>query len=64
MRSPDGYGAAIEEVISGTGRFEGATGSLHVRQKDVNSVFYSRITGLLCLAEDRGRGNGNDDIDE
>ena len=60
----NGYGAAIEEVISGTGRFEGATGSLHVRQKDVNSVFYSKITGQLCLVEDRGKGRDHDDFDD
>jgi hypothetical protein len=60
----NGYGAAIEEVISGTGRFEGATGTLHVRQKDVNSVFYSSITGQLCLAEDQGKGNRHDDLDD
>jgi hypothetical protein len=50
----NGYGAALEEVVSGTGRFTGATGTLHVRQQDINSRFYSKISGKLCLAEDQG----------
>jgi len=58
----NGYGAALEEVISGTGRFAGATGTLHVRQRDINSRFYSKISGELCLAEDHGdQGDNRDD---
>ncbi len=53
----NGYGAAIEDVISGTGRYLGATGSLHVRQRDENNIFYSKITGKLCLPEDKGHGD-------
>jgi hypothetical protein len=48
----NGYGSGIEEVISGTGRFAGATGVFHIRQKDVNSRFHTEVTGQLCLAED------------
>jgi hypothetical protein len=63
----NGYGAAIEEVISGTGRYLGATGSLQVRQRDINNIFYSKITGKLCLVEDKDheieRREGGDGFD-
>jgi hypothetical protein len=58
----NGYGAALEEVVSGTGRFAGATGTLHVRQQDINSQFFSKISGELCLAEDRGHHNSHIEI--
>jgi hypothetical protein len=51
----NGYGVGIEDVISGTGRFLGATGSLQVRQRDDNNIFYSKITGKLCMVEDKGQ---------
>ena len=53
----NGYGSGIEEVLRGTGRFEGATGVFHISQKDVNGRFYTDVSGNLCLAEDRQRGN-------
>jgi hypothetical protein len=55
----NGYGSGIEEVMSGTGRFAGASGVLYVRQKDVNSKFYSRISGELCLAGDEDKEEDN-----
>jgi hypothetical protein len=51
----NGYGSGIEEVLRGTGRFEGATGVFHISQKDVNGRFYTDVSGSLCLAEDRHR---------
>jgi hypothetical protein len=46
----NGILASIQEFVSGTGRFEGATLSLFSIATDVNGVFYSTITGELCLA--------------
>jgi hypothetical protein len=51
----NGYLTSIEEVLSGTGRFAGATGFLYNNATDVNSVFYSNISGQLCLAKDHGQ---------
>ena len=48
----NGYLTSIEEVVSGTGRFAGATGFLYKNATDVNSVFYSNISGQLCFAGD------------
>ena len=48
-RPSNGFLTAVQEIISGTGRFEGATGLLYLDGKDVNSVFTSHITGELCL---------------
>jgi len=48
----NGYLTSIEEVVSGTGRFAGATGFLYNNATDVNSVFYSNISGKLCLSTD------------
>jgi hypothetical protein len=48
----NGYGSGIEEVISGTGRFAGASGTLYISQRDLNSKFYSQVRGELCLASD------------
>ena len=48
----NGYLTSIEEVVSGTGRFAGATGFLYNNATDVNSVFYSNISGQLCFAGD------------
>jgi hypothetical protein len=53
----NGYLTSIEEVISGTGRFAGATGFLYNNATDVNSVFYSNISGQLCFAGDDGGDN-------
>jgi len=50
----NGYLTSIEEVVSGTGRFAGATGFLYNNATDVNSVFYSNISGQLCLSTDDG----------
>jgi len=50
----NGYLTSIEEVISGTGRFTGATGFLYNNATDVNSVFYSKISGQLCFAGEDG----------
>jgi hypothetical protein len=46
----NGVLTSIQEIVSGTGRFEGATGTLYNTAVDINSVFYSDITGELCLA--------------
>jgi hypothetical protein len=46
----NGYGSAVQEVISGTGRFAGLTGTLYISQKDVLGTFTSDVTGQLCLA--------------
>jgi hypothetical protein len=51
----NGYLTSIEEVLSGTGRFAGATGFFYNNATDVNSVFYSNISGQLCLAKDDGQ---------
>jgi len=53
----NGYLTSIEEVVSGTGRFAGATSFLYNNATDVNSVFYTSISGQLCLSTD----DGNDD---
>lgn len=53
----NGYLTSIEEVISGTGRFAGATGFLYNNATDMNSVFYSNISGQLCFAGDDGGDN-------
>jgi hypothetical protein len=60
----NGYGAGIEDVISGTGRYLGATGSLQVRQRDENNIFYSKITGQLCLPEDKGHEKEHGDLSD
>ena len=45
----NGILTSMQEIVSGTGRFEGATGSLYNNATDVNGVFYSTIQGTLCL---------------
>ena len=51
----NGVLTSIQEIVSGTGRFAGATGTLYNTAVDINSVFYSDITGTLCLAPRRPR---------
>ena len=46
----NGYGSAVQEVVGGTGRFTGLTGTLHISQKDVRGTFFSDVTGQLCKA--------------
>ncbi len=46
----NGILTSMQEIVSGTGRFEGATGTLYNNATDVNGVFYSTVTGTLCLA--------------
>jgi hypothetical protein len=45
----NGFLSSIQEIVSGTGRFAGASGTLYNNALDVNSVFYSHISGKLCL---------------
>lgn len=54
-RPSNGYGSAVQEVISGTGKFGGLTGILYITQKDVNGTFFSDVTGQLCA----GGASGN-----
>jgi len=49
----NGVLTSLQEIVSGTGRYEGATGTLYNAAVDINGVFYSDITGTLCLV---GRG--------
>lgn len=49
----NGVLTSIQEIVSGTGRFAGATGTLYNTAVDINGVFYSDITGTLCLAPRR-----------
>jgi len=51
----NGVLTSIQEIVSGTGRFAGATGTLYNTAVDINGVFYSDITGTLCLAPRRPR---------
>jgi len=51
----NGVLTSIQEIVSGTGKFEGATGVLYNTATDVNGVFYSDITGTLCLVPRRPR---------
>jgi hypothetical protein len=44
-----GAGAAVQDVLSGTGRFEGATGHLYLAQRTGDGVFISDVSGGLCL---------------
>ena len=46
----NGVLTSLQEIVSGTGRYAGATGTLYNAAVDINSVFYSEITGTLCLA--------------
>jgi len=49
----NGVLTSIQEIVSGTGRFAGATGTLYNTAVDINGVFYSDITGTLCLVPRR-----------
>jgi hypothetical protein len=48
----NGHLTSIQEILSGTGRFSGATGLLYNNATDVNSTFFSHISGQLCLARE------------
>ncbi len=50
---------SIEEVVSGTGRYDGATGTLWNNAVDTDSQFTSHIHGQLCLPH----GDGDADAD-
>jgi len=52
----NGFLTSLQEVIGGTGRFAGASGTLYNRAVDVNSLFYSRISGKLCLQMQLDKG--------
>jgi len=45
----NGVEAAGFELVSATGRFEGATGEVFAATRIVNGVFNHTITGTLCL---------------
>jgi len=45
----NGVLTSLQEIVSGTGRYAGATGTLYNTAVDINGVFYSDITGTLCL---------------
>ena len=40
---------SLQEIVSGTGRFEGASGTLYNNAKDVKRTFCSYVIGKLCL---------------
>jgi len=50
----NGVLTSVQEIVSGTGRFVGATGTLYNNAIDVNSVFRSEISGTLCLSRTQG----------
>jgi hypothetical protein len=52
----NGFLTSLQEVVGGTGRFVGASGTLYNRAVDVNSLFYSHISGKLCLQARSGKG--------
>lgn len=43
-----GTTASVEDIISGTGRFNGATGHLFVNGNAANGQFVSQVSGDLC----------------
>ena len=51
----NGVLTSLQEIVSGTGKFAGATGTLYNAAVDINGVFYSDITGTLCLVPRRPR---------
>jgi hypothetical protein len=55
----NGTGTSIEQVISGTGRYAGATGTFYNNATEVNGQFTSLIHGQLCVP--RGQGDDGDD---
>ena len=66
----NGFLTSMQEVVGGTGRFVGASGTLYNRAVDVNSLFTSHISGSLCLQMRSGKGehdlgiDGQDEDDE
>jgi hypothetical protein len=62
----NGVLTSIQEIISGTGKFSGATGTLYNNATDINSTFHSTIRGTLCLAHgdgDSGQDAARDDVE-
>jgi len=51
----NGVLTSLQEIVSGTGKFAGATGTLYNAAVDINGVFYSDITGTLCLVPRKPR---------
>ena len=47
--SGSGYFTAFQQVLSGTGEYEGATGHLWVLGKVIENGFDSEIRGVICL---------------
>ncbi len=43
-----GHIASVEDVLGGTGRFSGVTGTLFITGAGVNGQFVSDVTGRLC----------------
>lgn len=46
--------AGVYDIVSGTERFAGATGTLYLATRNENAVFTHNITGKLCLASQSG----------
>jgi hypothetical protein len=44
-----GLVSAVQEVISGTGKYAGATGHLYVASEAADGEFFAEVTGELCL---------------
>ncbi len=43
-----GFGASFEEVVAGTGRYEGATGLLFLASTAANGFFHADVQGDIC----------------
>jgi len=43
-----GVGASLEQVLEGTGRFTGATGTLYLASTAANGQYTAIVTGQLC----------------
>lgn len=48
-QSSSGLISAVQQVVSGTGRFAGATGHLYVASETIDGQFVADVTGELCL---------------
>src|SRR5262249_13053119 len=44
-----GFGGSFEEVLSGTGRYEGATGLLFLASTAANGFFHADVHGEICF---------------
>jgi hypothetical protein len=43
-----GVGASLEQVISGTGRFAGASGTLYLASEAHDGSYHAMVMGELC----------------